>query len=604
MVTEHRTPSDHDAPAWQRRFTAIRCSLPVWARHAPHRTVYSTNASGVRQLWSWDLRSDRHTPLTDRPTGVGAGTPLPDGSGVVWFDDDAGSEVGRFVVTPFDGGPAVALAPDVPAGWAGGLSLRAERIAFGRADPDGFAIVTVSDGDARTIVSRQRPVSVGGFSADASLLALSHSEHGDALHPTVEVVEPRGGQVVAAVFDGLGNTIDPAGWSPLRGDRRLALVVDRSGRREAEVWDVGTNRRTRCAVDLPGEIDVEDWWPDGTALVLAHEHLGERRLLRYDLRDGAVDAVDLGVGTVSGARVRPDGTLWYVFESSADPPTVRRRAGDDEAVLLAPAGPAAPAGQRAESLHYRNDAGDPVHAFLVVPDGTAPFPLVVDVHGGPHAQVGEQFDPFVQAWVDHGFAVLSPNYRGSAGYGKAWQDALQGDPGRPELLDVRAGRDHLVATGVADPERVVLTGSSWGGYLTLLGVGTQPDAWSVAVAVVPVADYVAAFADESPGLQEFDRSLFGGGPDELPELYRERSPITYADRVRAPVLVITGANDTRCPRRQVDNYIAALAQHGVTHHYDVFEAGHGSMAAAENVRQQALSLDFVAAHLGTPPAMR
>ena len=68
--------------------------------------------------------------------------------------------------------------------------------------------------------------------------------------------------------------------------------------------------------------------------------------------------------------------------------------------------------------------------------------------------------------------------------------------------------------------------------------------------------------------------------------------------------MITGANDTRCPRRQVDNYVVALASHGVAHHYDVFEAGHGSMAAAENVRQQALSLDFVAQHLGTARARR
>ena len=131
--------------------------------------------------------------------------------------------------------------------------------------------------------------------------------------------------------------------------------------------------------------------------------------------------------------------MWYVFESSADPPAVRYRAGEDDDVLLAPDGTPAPAGTPAEALWYPNDDGQDVHAFLVVPDGTRPFPLVIDVHGGPHAQVGDQFDPFVQAWVDHGFAVLSPNYRGSTGYGKAWQDALEGDPGRPELLGRTGG---------------------------------------------------------------------------------------------------------------------------------------------------------------------
>ena len=592
-----------DMPPWQQRFHTVRCSLPTWARHAAHRTAYTTNRSGVRQLWSWDLQTDRHVPLTDKPTGVAWGAPLPDGSGVAWFDDDAGNEVGRFVVTPVEGGAPMDLAPGLATGWSGGLSLRTARHAVGRADSDGFSIAIVEDGATRTIISRPRPVSVAGLSADADLLALSHTEHGDILHPSVQVVDPDGA-LVSAVFDGLGNTIDAGGWSPVAGDARLALVVDRTGRRSVEVWDVHDDTRTSCEVGLPGEVEVADWWPDGSALLLAHEHRGQRTLLRYDLATRQARALDLGHGTVTAARVRPDGDMWYVFESSAHAPTVRVRHDGADSVLLAPPGLKAPDGTAARSLDYANDDGDTVHAFLTLPEGEPPYPLVVDVHGGPQAQVTDSFDPFVQAWVDHGFAVLSPNYRGSTGYGKRWQDALESDPGRPEVLDLRAGRDHLVREGIADPARVVLTGGSWGGYLTLQGIGTMPDAWSVAVAVVPVADYEAAFEDESPSLQEFDRALFGGTPQECGDLYRERSPITHVHRIRVPVLIITGANDTRCPQRQVDNYVAALEHHGVSHVYDVFEAGHGAMAIAENVRQQGLSLDFVARHLGTPSAQR
>jgi dipeptidyl aminopeptidase/acylaminoacyl peptidase len=590
-------------PPWQRRFLAVRHSLPVWARGAPQRTAYSTNVSGVRQVWSWDLSTDKHTPITDRPTGVRWGAPLPDGSGIVWFADDHGDEVGRFVVSPFDGGDDTPLAPAVPAGWSAGLSLRPRRHAFGRADADGFSIVVVEDGDATTVINRTTPVSVGGLSADAELLALSDTSHGDTLHPTVQVADAAG-QIVASAYDGRGNTVDPAGWSPVEGDQRLALVVDHTGRRTVEVLDVTSGARTPCAVDVPGELDVEDWWPDGSALLLAHEHRGRRTLLRYTIADGRVADIDLGPGTVGAGRVRPDGALWYVFESSAHAPTVRTRERDDDRVLLSAPGAPAPDGVTARSIDYPNDDGEIVHAFLSLPPGEPPFPLVVDVHGGPHAQVGDEFDPTVQAWIDHGFAVLSPNYRGSTGYGKRWQDALEGDPGRPEVLDLRAGRDHLVATGVADADRIVLAGASWGGYLTLQGIGTMPDAWSAAVAVVPVADYLAAYEDESPTLREFDQGLFGGTPDERGDLYRERSPITYAHQVTVPVLIITGANDTRCPQRQVDNYVAALRRHGVTCDYDVFEAGHGSMAIAENIRQQALALDFVARHLGTPPAQR
>ena len=562
----------------------------------------------MRQLWSWDRATDTHVRLTDKPTGVSWGVPSPDGERVIWFNDTAGDEVGRFVATPFAGGPDEPLAPGLEPGWAGGCSLRRERAAVGRSDADGFTVAIVEDGRAHTIITRARPVSVAGLSADAELLALEHSEHGDVLHPTVEVVD-LDGRRVAEIADGPGFTVEPAGWSPVRGDARLAVVTERHGRRRAEVWDRASGQRTACDTDLPGDVEVEDWWPDGSALLLAHEHLGERSLLRYDLSSGRATAIPLGAGTVSAARVRPDGALWYLFESAARPPAVRRRRdgdadGDGDARLLTPEGGPVPDGVAYQALHYPNGEGDQVHAFLARPPGPGPHPLYVSVHGGPHWHVGNTFDPFVQAWVDHGFAVLIPNYRGSTGYGKRWQDALEGDPGRPELVDILAGRDHLVEAGMVDRERIVLGGGSWGGYLTLQGIGTQPEAWSAAVAIVPVADYLAAYEDESPGLQEFDRGLFGGTPDERGELWRERSPITYADRVRAPVLIITGANDTRCPRRQVDNYVAALAEHGVPHHYDVFEAGHGSMAITENVRQQALALDFVAEHLGTAPAQR
>ncbi len=592
-------------PAWQRRYRAARVSLPTWAEARPDRVVYATNASGVWQVVSWDLAEDRHATITDKPTGVLAGRATPDGNGVVWFDDAAGDEVGTYVVAPFVGGAAKPLVPEAGSGWSEGLSWRGARLAVGLSDRDGFRVGVRDDEGYRKVYASDHPAGVGGLSRDGLLLAVSHTEHGDTIHPALRVLDARTGEALAELWDGAGNGVSPAGWSPVPGDGRLAVLADRSGRTRPEVWTPTTGERVALTVDLPGEVSVADWAPDGTALLLAHAHLGRVELHRYDLAEHRMAPVALPEGTLRGARIRDDGTLWYAYTSSAHAPQVRRRTPDgrDEA-LLAPPGEPAPDGIAYTSLHYPNDDGNEVHAFLATPPGDAPFPVVVEVHGGPTAQVTDSFDPEVQAWVDHGFAVLQPNYRGSTGYGKAWEDALIGDPGRPELVDVLAGLRHLVAEGLADPARTVLTGSSWGGYLTLQGIGTQPDAWAAAVAVVPVADYPTAYADESPGLQEFDRSLFGGTPDDLPDLYRERSPLTHVDAVRAPVLIITGANDTRCPKRQVDNYVAALAARGAPHAYDVFEAGHGSLAVDEAIRQRALALDFVAQHLGTPPAQR
>lgn len=600
-------PAAREAP-WRRRFRAARVTLPAWQVDAPERLTYGTNAAGVWQLVSWDRTTDRHTTVTDKPTGVMAGQPLPDGTGVVWFDDTAGDEVGRYVVTPFDGGAARPLVPDLPDGWSAGLSLRPGRVAVGLADRGGFSIRVADAAGTRTVYAHRQPAGVGGLSRDAGLLVVSHTEHGDTIHPALRVVGAEDGTTVADLWDGPGNTLSPAAWSPLPGDARLAVLADRSGRTRPELWDVASGERVPLSLDLPGEVWVAGWWPDASALLLGHDHLGRTELHRYEVASGRAERLPLpgpgvGEGTIRGARVRPDGAIWYAFTSSATPSQVRTREADgrDDALLVPPGGQA-PAGRAYRSLHYDNGAGGSVHAFLAEPQGSGPHPLVVDVHGGPQAQTEDSFDPLVQSWVDHGFAVLMPNYRGSTGYGKAWEDALLGDPGRPELADVLAGRDLLVAEGVVDPDRCVLTGASWGGYVTLLGLGLQPEAWAAGVAGVPVADYVSAYADEAPVLQEFDRSLFGGTPDELPDLYRDRSPITHVDRVRAPVLIVTGRNDTRCPKPQVDNYVEALRARGVPHAYDVFEAGHGSYAVDEVIRQQALALDFLAEHLGTPAA--
>jgi dipeptidyl aminopeptidase/acylaminoacyl peptidase len=201
------------------------------------------------------------------------------------------------------------------------------------------------------------------------------------------------------------------------------------------------------------------------------------------------------------------------------------------------------------------------------------------------------------AWVDAGFAVVEVNYRGSTGYGTRWRDAIEGNPGHTELTDVAAVYDWCVAQRINDPERCVVNGWSWGGYLVLLALGVQPERWAAGIAGVPVADYLRAYADEMEQLRAFDRALFGGSPEQLPERYRAASPLSYVDQVRAPALVLAGENDPRCPIRQVDNYLDALAARasaGEPVEYRVlrFDVGHGSLVVAETIRHTATEIAF------------
>ena len=167
------------------------------------------------------------------------------------------------------------------------------------------------------------------------------------------------------------------------------------------------------------------------------------------------------------------------------------------------------------------------------------------------------------------------------------------------MADTIAGLDALAAEGVVDPARAVIEGWSWGGYVTLLAVGIEPGRFVAGIAGIPVGDYVMCHEDCSPPQQAWDIATLGGGPDELPELYRERSPITYVDRVRAPVLIIAGTNDSRCPIRQVRHYIAALRDAGGDVEAHEYEAGHHANAIDEELRHAELELDFLSRHLPT-----
>jgi dipeptidyl aminopeptidase/acylaminoacyl peptidase len=360
------------------------------------------------------------------------------------------------------------------------------------------------------------------------------------------------------------------------------------------VWWPETGETKELHVDLPGEVGAS-WYPDGSALLIEHDDRARVELFRLDLTTEALEPVPTPPGTIAGARVRPDGDVWYAWSDSATPSEVR--SGD--APLVRPPGEPAPAGVRYQDHHV----GD-VHVLVARSSSSEnwPTPVLLMIHGGPTWQDRDEFSPRVQAFVDHGFAVVLVNYRGSTGYGKAWRDALEGNPGLTELEDIAQVHDWVAAQPWADPERVALGGASWGGYLTLLGLGTQPERWALGLASVPVADYVAAYEDEMEPLKAMDRALFGGSPEDVREAYEKRSPITYAGNVRVPLLVMAGENDPRCPIRQIDNYLARLRELGVPHEVYRFDAGHGSLVVDEAIRQVEVMIEFAARHLGTLPA--
>jgi dipeptidyl aminopeptidase/acylaminoacyl peptidase len=472
-------------------------------------------------------------------------------------------------------------------------------VAIGRSTDDGSELwLAPFDGTPRAFYRHDDPASVDALTHDDELLVMSHSEHGDPRYPALRVLRTAAvldgtDAVVLDKWDGEGRGLHALDFGPLAGDRRLLVGHERRGREELLLWDVGTDSETEIVLDLPGDVTA-GWYPDGTALLVGHDHAARTELYRYDLGSGALEKLETPQGVVRGATARPDGTVELAWSSSALPPVIRRA---DGAVVLSVADEEPPAAYPVED-RWVDGPGGTVHAFLVRPaDRPAPYATAFLVHGGPEAADDDSYRARRAAYVDAGYAVVHVNYRGSTGYGSAWRDALTGRPGLTELEDVGAVYDALVAEGVVDPARAILSGGSWGGFLTLLGLGTQPERWAAGIAEVPVADYLAAYEDEMEGLRAYDRALFGGSPDDVRDVYVRSSPLTYVDAVAAPVLVVAGANDPRCPIRQIENYLGELDRLGKPHEVYRFDAGHGSLVIEETIRQVEVALSFALRHV-------
>lgn len=590
-----------DTSDWQRRFTAAQIGFPCWNDSAADHLAFVSNESGSWQAWVTDLAAGTRRRITDEPVGVESVLVAPDGR-VVWWRDDTGGERGRWMAAPFHAGQAEPLVPGAPAGWSAGISFAGDTVVLGIVTEDDYlAIVSEPGSEPRVVrtspkplgVGREHPPGSGGISADGGLVCLRQADRGDILHRGLLVVDVEDGVVVARLDDPASN-LDPVAWAPRPGDDRLLLTSELGAFERPSIWTPGDGERRELSVELPGAAIPVGWWPDGSAILLRHEFEGAFQLHRLDLEHGGTTLIADPRGEIGEAAVRPDGRVWFQTSDSVHASRVMDAEGVE---LLAPQAERPPLGRPFRSFWFDNPVGQRVQAFVATPPGDGPYPTVMSVHGGPEWHERDAYDAETQAFVDAGYAVALVNYRGSTGYGIAFRRALLGDPWFPETADVIAGLDALVAAGITDPERVAFSGWSWGGCLACLNEGLHPDRWKAVFAGIPAGDFVAAHHASMPEIQAYDVALYGGTPDEVPDLYRERNPMTYVDRAVAPVLIIAGEEDPRCPIEGITPWVDALRARGVPVDVHLYPQGHHANAVDQQVHHMQLILDFFARHV-------
>jgi dipeptidyl aminopeptidase/acylaminoacyl peptidase len=268
------------------------------------------------------------------------------------------------------------------------------------------------------------------------------------------------------------------------------------------------------------------------------------------------------------------------------------------------------AGVRSEDMvepflvHYPSRDGKwTISAFVYVPYNMVRNGLnaaIVYVHGGPASQSVNSFSRFIQHMVNQGYMVIAPNYRGSTGYGKEFQQANLFDMGGGDLQDVLAAADFIKQTGYLDPKKVVLMGGSYGGYLTMMGVTKAPDVWAAGVPIVPFVNWFTEIQNEDPVLQQSDLATMGD-PEKNRALFHDRSPIFFVDQIKAPLFLLAGGNDPRCPKEESQQVIDAIKKRGGVVEFRVYaNEGHGFARVENQIDAYQRVSGFLKAHV--PPA--
>ncbi|GIU76030.1 MAG: hypothetical protein KatS3mg004_3117 [Bryobacteraceae bacterium] len=256
-------------------------------------------------------------------------------------------------------------------------------------------------------------------------------------------------------------------------------------------------------------------------------------------------------------------------------------------------------------VRYRSSDGLEIPAFLTLPKGVEPknLPLIVVPHGGPWARDVWGYNTLHQFLANRGYAVLSPNFRGSTGYGERFLNAGNRQWGGKMQDDITWGVKHLAAQGIADPRRVGILGASYGGYATLAGVAFTPDLYAAAVAIVAPSNLITLL-DSIPPYWEPVRRMFyermgdPNTPEGKAQLMRQ-SPLFSADRIRTPLMVVQGANDPRVKKRESDQIVIALRDRKFPVEYLVADdEGHGFARPINNLAMIAAVEKFLAKYLG------
>jgi dipeptidyl aminopeptidase/acylaminoacyl peptidase len=366
--------------------------------------------------------------------------------------------------------------------------------------------------------------------------------------------------------------------------------------------DVSTREMEFINPDSPWEVEDMELSPDGRYLAWVENVEGYGTVFVLDTETDERTQLSEMKGIATGLEVSGEGTLVFTFTSSALPPdiwtygiatgtleqmTFSTFAGIDKGLFVEP-----------RLIRYTSFDGLKVPAFLYMPPGWdgKPIPFVVHAHGGPESQFRPSFVRHFQYLILNGYGVLAPNIRGSSGYGRDYVMMDDYEKRKDSIRDLYEAARWLVENNYAETGRIGIKGGSYGGYATLAALVDYPDMFGAGIDNVGIANFVTFLQNTA----EYRRAIREAeyGPLSDPEFLTSVSPLTNADRIRAPLLVVHGENDPRVPVGEARQIAEAVQANGGVAELLIFpDEGHGIAKLGNRLVYYRRMVEFLDEHL-------
>ena len=596
----HSRPLDLETLYFTRSILSFR-----WSSNGD-QIYFDTNITGRFNIWSvpsaggWPVQvtvSDERTLLED---------PSPDGRFLLYSQDEGGNEKPNLFLVNLKDGVTRNITNTKKIGYRDmkwsphgtALAFAAEREKSGAysiflIDPETETVSKVAGNENGECGSLQ-------WSPDGRKLAFVRTR--DYLHMGVSVIDLETKRESMLMPIDEKSTTLTLGWT--RNSEKIYVTSNANDRGTDAVALLGLEKG---GLEWLTQESWESFFCDSSTTqnqyVYVINQAGNHRVFLRTLNGDEVE-IPVPNGVVRMARFSPDGGRIGLLHASGDSPAeiwvydLRSRSlkqitqslvGGLERKNFCPP----------QLAVYSSFDETPIASFLYLPSNTEPdrsHPAIVYPHGGPTWQHMNDWYPSLQYFVSHGFVVIAPNYRGSTGFGRTFMEALRKDCGSGDLRDLVASLDFLNKTGYVDPRKIAIMGASWGGYLTLMALTKYPDLWSAGVAQVPMANWFTSYENEDPVLRAGDSWLMGD-PVADRELWRDRSPLFFADRIKAPLLLLAGANDIRCPAEETEQMTEAVRKNGGIVEVKIYEnEGHGFVRRENSIDAIKRAAKFLESH--------